>query len=62
MKSFSSYADDVRCIVPLLLAKNLGSTQLDVHLAYQSGTYRLCFPPTSTTMTLHLEGLDLIRD
>jgi peroxiredoxin len=56
------YADDVRFSVPLLLTKNLGATQLDVQVAYQSCGDTVCFAPTSKTVTLHLEGLDLIRD
>jgi peroxiredoxin len=56
------YAGDVRCTVPLLLTKNLGSTQLDVRLTFQSCTATVCLPPASKTVTLHLEGLDLIRD
>jgi peroxiredoxin len=56
------YEGSARATVPLLITKNLGSTPLQVRIAYQSCTETLCFPPRSANLTLTIEGLDLIRD
>jgi peroxiredoxin len=56
------HTDRVQLTVPFMLTKNLGRTELQVRVGYQSCTETMCAPPRSVGLTVPLEGLDLIRD
>jgi peroxiredoxin len=56
------YTGSPRVTLPLLFAKNLGPTPLQINITYQSCTETICFPPRTAQLTVTLEGLDLMRD
>jgi peroxiredoxin len=56
------HTESVQLMVPLLLTKNLGPTSVQARVTYQSCTEIVCHAPRTATLTVPLEGLDLIRD
>ena len=60
--SFLVYEGAVRATLPFILTRNLGATTLRVRVRYQACTEVECFPPSSISQEIVLNGLDLIRD
>jgi hypothetical protein len=61
-ESFMVHERVVQGTLPFVLTRNLGPTTVRIRIGYQACTEIECWPPTTMSREIVLNGLDLIRN